>query len=214
MPLLRLKNPSETPRGYWRYPRHHVMDGERYAEPINDGNFITGGDLQNLVYNINEYRVTNSLPLGDANAEAQDWLCRTSGARCVPAVPVEHVPGRKARAVDVARFLWALAAWMKTTETVSQEEADRRAEICIGCPFNVPVDDTACWGCFNLTARIMRVIGNRRTRFDEGLKFCGLCGCSNVVSAFVPLSVLGKAHKLEEFPADIGNGAPCWKRRV
>lgn len=210
MPLLRLKNPAETPPGYWTYPRH--PERPTTSDP-ND--FIWGGDLQNLVAKVHEFRVINGLPLGDPEAEIQDYICRTRGAQCVPANPAKPLPGRKARGGDVARFLSAMASWMENGGYVEQDEAERRAEICAGCQYNTPVDDAGCFGCFGLAARVMQVIGNRKTRLDGSLQFCGVCGCNNAVQAFVPMDVLAKAHKLEQFPEDIGlpgQKIPCWKR--
>lgn len=208
MPLLALKNRMETPPGYWKYPRN--VDAPLTSDPKD---WIIGGDFQDLIAKVNSFRISNGYPLGNPEAEIQDFICRTTGAQCVPANPAKPMPGRKARGGDVARFLGAMASWMVSSAYVDQEEAERRAEICAGCAFNVPIDDSNCLGCFGLTARVMKVIGDRHTRMDGSLQFCGVCGCSNAVQAFVPMEVLAKAHKLEEFPTDVGDGkTACWKR--
>lgn len=207
MPLLKLKYQNETPPGYWRFPRKPELSSS--SDPRD---FIWGGDLQDLIAKVHSYRVANGLDLGSPEQEVQDWICRNTGAQCLPANPPTPVPGRKARGADVARFMSAMVSWMKSNETVPQAEAESRAELCSNCIYNADVDDAGCLGCFGMAARVMTIIGDRNTRVSSALKFCNVCGCSNAVQAFVPMSVLAKAHKLEEFPLDIGCGVKCWKR--
>lgn len=194
MPLLRLRNPMETPPGYFKYPRHP-------DRPITNDpkDYIIGGDLVNLIAKVSEFRIINRIPLGDVDAEVSDWLCRHSGAPCAPAKPRDMQPGRKARGGDVARFLKAAVEWIRSDEIVPQEEAERRAEACAGCKWNVLIDDASCLGCFGMAARIMQIIGQRRTRMNEVLKFCGRCGCSLPVVAFAPMQVLDRAHSNADF---------------
>lgn len=207
MPLLRLKYPNETPPGYWRFPRHPEI-------PLtgDPNEFIPGGDIQDLTTKVHNFRVVNRLPLGDPQSEIEDWICRNTGAQCVPARAITFKPGVMAKGQMVARFLSAMAQWMAQGGHVPQEEAEARAELCAGCPWNAHIDDITCFGCFGLTEKVIKILGGRKTRMDESLRFCALCGCSNAVSAFVPMEILARAHKLEEFPIDIGNGTPCWKR--
>lgn len=198
--MFALRNKMETPPGGWRFPRP-------------DGSLITGGDVFDLAKKVSDYRIINNIPLGDPESEIQDFLCRQNPhPPCGPANRPQPKPGVKAKGVMVARFLNAMAQWMVHGGHVEQEEAERRAEICAGCPWNTFLDDAACFGCFGLTEKVMKIIGNRKTRMDDSLRFCGLCGCSNAVSAFVPMDILARAHKLDEFPADVGGGVPCWKR--
>lgn len=213
MPLLKLKNPFETPPGYFRFPRH-------VDRPLTDNpkDYVIGGDLADLIFKVTQFRTINRLPLGDVEAEVGDWLCRHSGAPCVPANIPAPQPGRKVRGGDVARFLGAMAEWVRSAEIVPQEEAEQRAEACAGCKWNSPTDDAACLGCFGLMARIMRVIGQRRTRMDGILKFCGRCGCSLPVVVFAPAAVLDRAHRNADFKTtETGQvdaeGKPimCWR---
>lgn len=215
--MLKLRDKMAVPPGYWRFPRRWIIENDRYISPVDDGDFIFGGDYPQLVDRVVEYRIINTLPLGDADSEVQDWICRNTGASCAPERPKSTEPRRRARGRDVATFLQAMAEWVKSDEIVPQEEAERRAEICGGCRFNVEIDDGACMGCFGLTARIMRIIGQRKTRVDSVLKFCAECGCSGAVMAFVPMTILNKAHVGESFTDNTGQQVdgvpvPCWRR--
>lgn len=210
--MLRLRNTLRVPQNGWIFPRHWTLENGKYTAPINDGaELIKGGDFPQLVERIVEYRVINNLPLGDASAEAQDWICRHSGAPCVPANVGRGMLAKIPSGADLARFLYAMAEWMRADDVVPQEEAERRAEICAGCPFNCQIADQACFGCFGLLARIMRIIGQRKTRMDQTIKFCGHCGCSLHVVVFAPLGILNRTHANDTFPEDIG-GQPCWRK--
>lgn len=216
--MLELRNRMRIPNGGWIFPRNWNWNGERYTDPIEDGKPpITGGDFPELVSRITEVRIVNNLPLGNAEAEAMDWICRHSGAPCAPPKPT-GAPRRTARGMDVVTFLRAMKDWALSAEIVPQEEAERRAEICAGCNRQGEIDDGACLGCFGMIGRIMQIIGQRKTRVDAVLRFCTICGCSNALQCFLPISILHRAHRPTDFPEDTGqkdadgNTVPCWKR--
>lgn len=206
--ILKLRNPREVPPGYWRFPRNPSG-----PEPSDPQDFIWGGDFQNLIAKVHEYRVINSLPLGNPEEEIGDWLCRHTGAQCAPSNPPKPLPGVRASGSMVARFLSAMALWTVSSEKVDQEEAELRGETCSNCEHNADIDDQTCLGCFGLIGRIINIIGDRKTRVDSSLKNCNICGCVNAVQAFVPIEILGRVHNLSDFPTDIGDGkTKCWKR--
>lgn len=62
---------------------------------------------------------------------------------------------------------------------VPQEEAERRAAICAGCPFNAEQIVNFCVGCSTrgLVAKIAVYIQSKQTSKDESLKICSKCGC-------------------------------------
>jgi len=209
--MLKLANPFETPPGYFRFPRH-------VDQPITEKNLIYGGDIVDLVSKVAEFRIANGMPIGGLEAEVQDWLCRNAGAACKPAAPARLDQTVKISGIAVLRFLNAMAAWVVNGGTVEQEEAERRAETCSGCRFNRHVEDAACLGCAGVAAKVMQIIGNRHTRVDDSLKFCGFCGCSLLVVPFVPLDILNRSHANSDFPDDTGqvdkdgNLIPCWRK--
>lgn len=204
--MLRLKNPKETPSGYWRFPRDP-------SSPRRDEQaMIYGGDLDTLVARISEYRIINEIPLGDPRAEAEDFLCRETNAECLPVRPRGFFAGMLVKGEDLARFVSALAAWMTSADVVPQEEAERRAEICLGCKFHSNLSESSCAGCYGLAGRIAGIIGGRKTRLDSDLKFCGICSCSLQVVVYAPLRILDRAHKLSSFPSNVGDGNPCWQK--
>jgi hypothetical protein len=215
MSLLTLRQLDVTPPGYWRYPRYGADDSDDIPP---ERRFIVGGDFQDLVKKVAEFRIINSLPLGKPEEEIPDWICRHTEAACRPASPAKAMPGVKVDGRHVARFLMAAKEWVKSDEIVSQEEAETRAEQCAGCQWNVEIIDGNCFGCFGLMAKIMQIIGQRQTRMDSCLKFCGKCGCSLPVVAFTPMHVLDRAHANSDFAGvetgqvdNDGTRATCWR---
>lgn len=212
---LKLRNSAETPPGYFRFPMHPES-----WKPSDDPqkSLLFGGDIDDLTKKVLEFRITNGLQLGNIEEEIHDWLCRNTGARCRPAPPKDPLGWLRAKGDEIARFLKAMSIWAVNGGYVEQEEAEKRAETCASCRYNVLQDDSICFGCFGYLARVMQIIGNRTTRMNDSLKFCGICGCSNSVSVFVPLDVLGRAHRNLDFPDDIGQvdadgkPVPCWKK--
>lgn len=198
--MLKLRINWTVPNGGWRYPR---FPERPVVDPSKD--LIFGGDLPDLFKRVTEFRVSNNLDVVDIEARVMDYLCRVTNSDCVPAA--QRKKGLRARGADVARFLYAMTMWMVKGGFVPQEEAEDRAETCASCEHNQPADDAGCLGCFGLASRVMTIIGDRRTRVDSALNFCNICGCSCAVQAFVPMEVLARVHKLEEFPPH------CWKRK-
>jgi len=206
MAKLKLKNDREVPQFGWRFPR------DPQSERMDDAAMIFGGDFADLAAKVANYRIINSLPMGNVDEEIHEWLCHHSPVECVPVRPRGFTANILVRGAELARFVSAMTAWMTTSDLVSQEEAERRAEICAGCRLNVELGDVSCAGCYGLAGRILQIIGNRTTRMENSLRFCGHCHCSNAVQVFAPISILNRAHNVSEFPVDIGDGTPCWQK--
>jgi hypothetical protein len=93
---------------------------------------------------------------------------------------------------------------------VPQEEADRRAKICLSCEFNMNIPGT-CAACAERIARAVMIVGSRRTEFDDHLGACGLCSCALRVAVHVPLEAQ-HAGLSDEVKEDFRRVDYCWKR--
>jgi hypothetical protein len=93
---------------------------------------------------------------------------------------------------------------------VPQEEAEKRAEICAGCEFNMNIAGS-CGACADRLARALTIIGSRRTRLDDKLGACALCSCALRVAVHIPLEAqhAGLSQELKE---DFRRVDYCWKR--
>jgi hypothetical protein len=140
----------------------------------------------------------------------QSLICEQNNlgeAFCKPfQSPKEKGKTRSLTVGDVRNFLAVLKEWMTTrADFVSQEEAERRASICAGCPQNVPA--SGCAGCTSIISLIASIVGRRKTSKDDGLLNCGICGCANQAQVHVPLDVLAKG-----ITSDMAFPDNCWKK--
>jgi hypothetical protein len=92
----------------------------------------------------------------------------------------------------------ALNSVKGTNNFVDQDEANRRAEICIRCYQNVA--GGFCAGCGagqTITALVAKVKGGRKTPYDSSLQNCGICGCRNEAIVHVNRNILLSGEKSE-----------------
>lgn len=61
--------------------------------------------------------------------------------------------------------------------TVSQAEANRRSEICVGCPKNKPIEGCRPCNSSAMEAAIAYIVGSKGTPNDARLLGCVACGC-------------------------------------
>lgn len=150
-----------------------------------------------LVKEIKDHRKANNFPLGpNFEADVEDASCREmlqmfpnyegcldeTGGRAA-------YKGRSWSLSDVRHFLNVMAAWIsKGAQFVPQEEAERRAHICIGCPENVQL--AACLGCSGVSSAVSAIKGSRHTSVDDRLRTCNACGCQLAVKCWMPKEAL------------------------
>jgi hypothetical protein len=98
----------------------------------------------------------------------------------------------------------------KGGERVDQAEANRRAEICVGCENNVvPGGCAPCLNSGAAAATVGLLIGDRTTPFESSLMSCAACGCMNKAQIWFPLADLqgGMSQTLRDSLPD-----NCWKK--
>lgn len=87
---------------------------------------------------------------------------------------------------------------------VSQEEAERRAEICSRCFLNVPLH-----GCGTCHALASVIAGDRTTKLDSKLNSCAVCGCVNKAQVHIHLDSMpshANSERQMQFPSF------CWQK--
>jgi hypothetical protein len=95
---------------------------------------------------------------------------------------------------------------------VSQEEAVRRAEICVGCSHN---SVTVNW-CPNCPGSVVREVKKWRDYFkgkssdlttplDDKLMACEVCGCANATQIHILSEILTHVNHQGDYPSH------CWK---
>lgn len=149
-------------------------NGFRYVDPV-DGWVDQAWDYQSWVQQQKNHIRANGreLPL-DLEGDMQHQLCQTlepgwcnwdSDSR--PRVSTSLGWG------DVMNGLQTFTNWIGSGMAyVSQGEADRRAEICAKCVYNVHVS-----GCSVCQKLVEEVVKNKRSKYDSYLKACAICRC-------------------------------------
>lgn len=92
---------------------------------------------------------------------------------------------------------------------VEQEEAERRAGICVVCPRNSIFSKPCGGNCPELDDVVKGVVGGGTTTRDADLHACSVCLCLNRAQVWVPIATLAvgtDADFIEKAPE------PCWKR--
>lgn len=94
-------------------------------------------------------------------------------------------------------------------QTVEQEEAERRAAICVTCERNVEYHRPCGGRCPEVDEVVKAVVGGGTTSLDDKLKACSVCGCVNRAAVWVEITHLSKG-----IGPDFVEKAPptCWKR--
>lgn len=95
-------------------------------------------------------------------------------------------------------------------QTVSQNEANRRARICAGCYLNVTLQ--GCGACSQMAELITGEVAKKRTDYDDALKACAACLCPNKATAHFPLELLEGADPNDEKQARFTEF--CWRNKT
>ena len=174
----------------------------------HDGKLVTGLDIQQTKRAL----LAHTRAIGFL---AKNWVsywetcvCRAQppGSRLCRFVddsaPVVHREPRVMRLGDVLLFVKTMAAWVAAGgQTVEQQEAQRRADVCQRCPLNIEVG--GCTGCVDFAGQVLRALNGRHVTGAGTLRSCGVCSCSIPAMVWLPLEVLGEHDGLPSW---------CWKR--
>lgn len=194
-----LKNRDHTPPGGFRY-----VHAETGFESV-------AIDIHTWMENIRAHRKANQLP-EITEAEAMDQLCKT-----IPPQWCEHeVAGRKwvntrLRFSDIVNGAKAYLSLIASGfQTVSQDEADRRARICSSCYLRIIPQ--GCGSCVKLGNLIVGDIAGKTTAYDNQLRnrACAACACPLSPLVHFPLAILEQTdnNALQEILPEF-----CWRKK-
>lgn len=166
---------------------------------------VEGHDEASVVDAIAKHRSAANLPPGYPLQEYREWLCSawphfcTGGnAQVEPSLSGgEHISKR------VAEWISVFFRTLNITDLVSQQEAERRAEICSRCPKNIVYNDSGCGSCLQTIEQLSLIYkANRQTPFDRELRACSAIGQHNGTAVW--------AKSLPPHSADVPQ--ECWRK--
>lgn len=189
------ENKGPSPDGVWRY---RDPSGIERSDPHLKA-------MMAKVANLREgFRA-----MGRETDLANGWQDRVKDEMCAqhPEINCRDFgkPYHKPLFADYFRFGQTMMAWARTKETVSQEEAERRASICAGCPKNTATA-TCAKSCKETLDWIFDMTAGKSTSRDHQLHGCEVCACLLKVKVWVPLDAVSfHGISKEDFPSF------CWQ---
>lgn len=195
--MLKLLDPGTVPPG-----------GFRYLCP-ETRTWINAASFSELVAAASKHRASNQLGVpGHFKEQVEDQLCITMPPGTCMQNGVARTTGTRELAfADIVSATKTLGEWvLRGMKKVDQKEAERRANICLSCPFNQP--HSGCTSCTEKEMRelVMSVIGDSTTPVDGQLHTCHICGCTLRAAIWLPLEILQKHMRKDLEPPDY-----CWK---
>lgn len=183
--------------------------GWRYVQPETGVRFYSD-TFEELFSQVRVHRAYKGFPTDTLSEDIQRQLCTgLTPEHCKAEEGEDYRP-----VVDVTSSLTtemalsvskAIVAFLATGgEFVDKGEAERRAAICRGCPFNKPAKLCSC--SFAYKAIESLIPADRR---HPGISVCMVCGCSLQAKANLPLSVIAAS-----LPAGMQLPSWCWQQEA
>ena len=198
--MLKWTTKNITPPDGWRY---HVPDTETT---------VKGNHWGHLLARVEEHLKANNLPV-PLNLEeyVENYMCSLFPDKCKEVDAHPPLDRRKMTVGDVLRFTAMIGADMLNgRKRVSNDEANRRADICVGCRDNIDPDGCSTCNRGKMEKLIEALTGAIATKRDSQLRSCRHCGCINRAQVWFPLDILQKFTTKE-----VNNALPanCWKKK-
>lgn len=177
----------------------------------------SGSSFVQLEGRVRAYRHANSIPTGlGFQQELMQVVCEKYPQECTDAVPGEFSRPHKLGLNDVVlgtRIAFSMVSKGLSGETVvvDDAEANRRAEICAQCAFNVPFTKPCGGYCGELRDLVRRLVGNKEVKGASNLGACFLCHCFLESAVWVRLDI-----QVNPMPAELKAKFEaverCWKK--
>jgi hypothetical protein len=202
--ILKLKNTNRIPYG----GRYYVTDPLTQIE-------VMAINFDSLMERVKEERRAMSAPIGlGLGDEVEQWVCAKYPDECSgfnPSLPNRRTTLGLSDILNGTKVM--LSLWRSGGVLVDRVEAERRASICVKCPYNVTFSKPCGGLCPELENLVSGIVSHQGTQFDRELRSCGICGCFLQAAIWVPLenqcSGLSGFQK-EQFQT-IRRELPCWK---
>ena len=110
------------------------------------------------------------------------------------------------------QFLWNW--YIGGGQLLDQNTANLRAAICVQCHNNKPSSEVRkCSTCHKMGNAVIQkvrqqILKNNTTPLDSRLLTCGICGCDNRITVWIPNQILLKAEDANAYPGF------CFKKKI
>jgi hypothetical protein len=190
--------------GGWHFP---VLDrtGKPLPSPLRSNSY------QQLIQAVIKFRADNVIPIGDVEAEVEEYICSNFPHMChrVPGASVT-VEVKYSLPKQIVTLTDRMLEWLDSRiENHSIEnlelksEAERRAEICSRCPYNVRWN-SSCSTCVDAVNRMSTILRcGQDTRPGKKLRACQILGHENRAAVWLRRSNLASSPDLPSH---------CWLR--
>jgi hypothetical protein len=142
----------------------------------------------------------------------ENQLCQNHPASCGVNPPVDPETRRLAMA-DIVRGTKVIAKFkLAGSPLVTQEHAEKRAYLCSTCKKNVNYTKPCSGICQELIDLVEGIVGGAKTTYDDSLKACAVCACSNAAQVHVPAEFLALGVT-DAMMAEFNQIPDCWKAK-
>lgn len=192
--VIGILNKMKLPPGGWHFEAH----GQKFRAGTED----------QLKVQITEFRIRNNIPPGDVNQEINDYYCEKWPDACFKDYRHERQPA-VGEPLGQRVVRWATAMWHGRPKgghkLVSQDEANRRASICLSCPMN-RAWQAGCSSCMGNVNSVLSQIRNLRSNKHAGhILSCSFMGWDNNTAVHI--------ESLSLTPDQLSRKPPnCWLR--
>jgi hypothetical protein len=174
--------------------------GYRFVQRLPNGamQLFAGSSHDDLIAQVRTFRLNNNMDVGDVEAEVKAGISGPSHKTYNPQYSLrERVTG------------WKSNRMYQKLEFVSPETADKRATICVDCPYNQARYADDCAECYQHVERDLYAMRKGRTTpNDHWLGACQICGHENKTA--VHLSGTNLQHKVN-YEKELRQKKPnCW----
>lgn len=171
-----------------------------------------GLQFANVLDSATRYRKANGIPIGlGFEDEVEECCCEEKPDECINTDP-NRPTMRNLTVTDVIVGTRVMMAQLTSgTPLVSREEAERRAKICIACPWNRWFAKPCGGICGELRDLVAKITNNVGTQYDSQLNSCNICGCFLASSIWVDNAIQWPPLPEREKNQFL-NVPACWKR--
>lgn len=189
---------TRPPRGgLWKFV--HPVSGVKFSSP----------QINALKYSIFKHEEANGYEKSTDEA-VESQLCANHPASC-GANSLRASETRHLHFTDIVRGTRVILSHkLAGSPLVSHERAEQRASICATCKKNVSYSKPCSGFCPELDDMVNALVGGFGTIYDDKLKACAVCACSNVAQVHVPAEFLALGVT-EAMMVEFEQVPDCWK---